>query len=89
MAAAGAHVAGLQAAQEPQQQDVTHRFNPDTQGIEPVGAQQLQEQLNAAVRDELAAFMREQQRILEKRQAEVDSPEEYARVSTACGRASP
>lgn len=47
-------------------------------------ALELQQQLNAAVRDELAEFMREQQRVLEERQAEVDSPEEYARVSMAC-----
>jgi hypothetical protein len=60
---------------------------PEAVGMErrrAASALELQQQLNAAVRDELAEFMRGQQRILEERQAEIDSPEEYARVSTAC-----
>jgi hypothetical protein len=48
-------------------------------------AEELQRRLIVAVRDYLARFMHERQQALDARQAEVDSPEEYARVSTACG----
>jgi hypothetical protein len=41
-------------------------------------------QYESALRDYLGAFMREQHRALEARQAEVDSADEYARVSNAC-----
>jgi hypothetical protein len=46
--------------------------------------EELQRGLNVAVRDYLAQFMREGQRVLDERQAAVDSPEEYARVASAC-----
>ena len=48
--------------------------------------EELQQRLIIAVRDYLAEFMHERQRVLDERQAGVDSPEEYARVSTACAR---
>jgi hypothetical protein len=48
-------------------------------------ASEMQQRLVVAIRDYLAQFMAERQRLLDARQAEVDSPEEYARVSTACG----
>ena len=46
---------------------------------------ELQQRLVVSVRDYLAQFMGERQRLLDDEQAEVDSPEEYARVSNACG----
>ena len=46
---------------------------------------ELQQRLVVSVRDYLAQFMGERQRRLDEEQAEVDSPEEYARVSNACG----
>jgi hypothetical protein len=48
-------------------------------------AEELQQRLILGVRDYLAQFMKDWQRALDARQAEVDSPEEYARVSAACG----
>jgi hypothetical protein len=48
--------------------------------------EELQQRLIIAVRDYLALFLHERQRLLDERQAQVDSPEEYARVSTACRR---
>ena len=47
---------------------------------------ELQQRLIVAIRDYLAQFMQARQRLLDERQAKVDSPEEYARVSTACAR---
>jgi hypothetical protein len=47
-------------------------------------AEELQQRLILSVRDYLAQFMKDWQRVLDARQAEVDSPEEYARVSAAC-----
>ncbi len=44
----------------------------------------LQRQLDTTMRDLLADFMREQSRVLNERQAEVDSPAEYARLGAAC-----
>lgn len=49
-----------------------------TSGVE------LQRQLDTTMRELLADFMREQSRVLNERQAEVDSPAEYARLSGAC-----
>jgi len=46
---------------------------------------ELQQRLVVAVRDYLAQFMSERQRRLDEEQAQVDSPEEYARLSNACG----
>jgi len=48
--------------------------------------EELERRLIVTVRDYLAEFMHERQRVLDERQAAVDSPEEYARVSTACRR---
>jgi len=47
---------------------------------------ELQQRFVVSVREYLARFMHERQRMLDEAQAEVDSPEEYARVSTACAR---
>jgi hypothetical protein len=46
---------------------------------------ELQQRLVVSVRDYLAQYMGARQRPLDEEQAEVDSPEEYARVSNACG----
>ena len=48
--------------------------------------EELEQRLIVAIRDYLAQFLHERQRLLDERQAQVDSPEEYARVSTACQR---
>jgi hypothetical protein len=44
----------------------------------------VEKQYEATLREYLSAFMREQHRRLAERQAEIDSPEEYARVAGAC-----
>ena len=49
-------------------------------------AKDMQQTLIVAIRDYLGEFMSERQQVLDARQAEVDSPEEYARVAAACGR---
>jgi hypothetical protein len=41
-------------------------------------------QYESRLRDYLENFMREQHRLLAQRQAEIDSPDEYARVANAC-----
>ena len=48
--------------------------------------EELEQRLIVRIRDYLAQFMHERQRALDERQAAVDSPEEYARISTACRR---
>jgi hypothetical protein len=48
-------------------------------------AEELQQGIVVSVRDYLARFMSDWQSVLDARQAEVDSPDEYARVSMACG----
>jgi hypothetical protein len=45
---------------------------------------ELQQRFVVSVRNYLARFMHERQRMLDEAQAAVDSPEEYERVSTAC-----
>jgi hypothetical protein len=45
---------------------------------------EAQQQLDRRIADALEAFMRESERTLAQRQAAVDTPEEYARVSGAC-----
>ncbi len=47
--------------------------------------EELEQRLVVSVRDYLAQFLSERQRLLNEAQADVDSPEEYARVSNACG----
>jgi hypothetical protein len=61
---------------------------PDAIGAElrrAANAAELQQRLILSVRDYLAQFMKDWQRVLDARQREVDSPEEYARVAAACG----
>lgn len=61
---------------------------PDAIGAElrrATNAAELQQRLIVSVRDYLAQFMKDWQRVLDSRQREVDSPEEYARVAAACG----
>ena len=55
--------------------ELRHAKNPE----------ELQQRLVVSVRDYLAQFIGERQRLLDEEQAEVDSPEEYARVSNTCG----
>ena len=55
--------------------ELRHAKNPE----------ELQQHFVVSVRDYLAQFMGERQRLLDEAQADVDSPEEYARVSNACG----
>jgi hypothetical protein len=60
---------------------------PEAVGVElrrATSGKELQQRLVTAVRDYLAQFMKERQRLLDEQQAAVDSPEEYARVSAAC-----
>ena len=47
---------------------------------------ELQQRFVVSVRNYLAQFIRDRQRMLDESQAAVDSPEEYARVSTACSQ---
>jgi hypothetical protein len=47
---------------------------------------ELQHRFVVAVRNYLAEFMRDRERMLDESQAAVDSPEEYARVLTACSQ---
>ena len=47
---------------------------------------ELQQRVVVSVRDYLAQFMRDRQRMLDASQAAVDSPEEYARVLNACAQ---
>jgi ubiquinone biosynthesis protein UbiJ len=44
----------------------------------------LQQRVAARINDHVAEFIRERRRVLEERQAAVDSPQEYARVRSAC-----
>jgi hypothetical protein len=44
----------------------------------------LQREVETALRSYLTAFMRAQHDVLNARQAEIDTPEEYARVGAAC-----
>jgi len=45
---------------------------------------ELQQRFVVSLRNYLAQFMRDRERMLDESQAAVDSPEEYARLSTAC-----
>ena len=45
---------------------------------------ELQQRFVVALRNYLGQFMRDRERMLDESQAAVDSPEEYARVATAC-----
>lgn len=57
---------------------IGHQLRPAT------NASELQARFVVSVRNYLAQFMRDRQRMLDESQAAVDSPEEYARVLTAC-----
>jgi hypothetical protein len=58
---------------------------PDAMGVQLRSATNPDElQQRFAVRNYLGQFMRDRERMLDESQAAVDSPEEYARVSTAC-----
>lgn len=60
---------------------------PEAVGAElrrAANAEELQQRLILSARDYLGQFMKDWQRVLDARQAEVDSPDEYARVSAAC-----
>jgi len=46
----------------------------------------LQQRLAARINDYLADFIRQRKRLLDERQAAVDSPQEYQRVKAACPR---
>jgi len=45
---------------------------------------EAQNRIDRRIEDALEAFMRESERTLVERQAQVDTPEEYARVTNAC-----
>lgn len=47
---------------------------------------ELQRRFVVSIRDYLAQFMRDRERMLDESQAAVDSPEEYVRLSTACAQ---
>ena len=47
---------------------------------------ELQQRFVVSVRNYLAQFMQERERMLDHSQAAVDSPEEYARLSTTCAQ---
>jgi hypothetical protein len=82
------HVAVFRDVLDEATQDL-EREMPEAIGAElrrATSQEELQRRLVVAVRDYLARFMRSRQRVLDERQAAVDSPEEYARVSTACTR---
>jgi hypothetical protein len=62
---------------------------PDAIGVQLRQARnpdELRQRFVVSVRNYLAQFMRDRERTLDERQAAVDSPEEYARVSTACAQ---
>lgn len=48
---------------------------------------EAQHRIDRRIEDTLDAFMRESERTLAERQAQVDTPEEYARVGNACAAA--
>lgn len=52
--------------------------------LEGASAGAIAQRFEAALRERMAAFMRDQQQRLAERQATIDGPEEYARVANAC-----
>jgi hypothetical protein len=80
------HVAVFREALEVAARDLARDF-PSAIGVQLRSATnpgELQQRFVVSVRDYLAQFMRDRERMLDESQAAVDSPEEYARVSTAC-----
>jgi len=58
----------------------------DAQLREARNPDELQQRFVVSLRDYLAQFMRDRERMLDDSQAAVDSPEEYGRLSTACAQ---
>jgi hypothetical protein len=80
------HVEVFREALEVAARDLAGDF-PVAVGVELRSATnpgELQQRFVVTVRDYLARFMRDRERMLDEAQAAVDSPEEYARVSTTC-----
>ena len=80
------HVEVFREALEIAARDLARDF-PVAIGIELRQARnpdELQQRFVVSLRNYLAQFMRDRERMLDESQAAVDSPEEYARVSTAC-----
>jgi hypothetical protein len=80
------HVAVFREALELAARDLSRDF-PVAIGVQLRQAKnpaELQQRFVVSVRKYLAQFMRDRERMLDESQAAVDSPEEYARVSTAC-----
>jgi len=82
------HVEVLREALGLAARDLAHDF-PGAIGAQLGSAtspSELQQRFVVAVRDYLAQFMRDREKMLDETQAAVDSSEEYALVSTACAR---
>ena len=82
------HVEVLREALELAARDLARDF-PVAIGVQlrpATNPSELQQRVVVSVRDYLAQFMRDRQRRLDESQAAVDSPEEYARVLTACAQ---
>ncbi len=80
------HVAVFREVLDEAARALEHDF-PEAIGAElrrAASPDELQRRLIVGLRDYLARFMSDWQRELDARQAEVHSPEEYARVSTTC-----
>jgi len=80
------HVEVFREALQLAVRDLPHDF-PDAIGVQLRSAtnpDELQQRFVVAVRNYLGQFMRDREQMLDESQAAVDSPEEYARVSTAC-----
>jgi hypothetical protein len=58
----------------------------DAQLREARNPDELQQRFVISLRNYLAQFMRDRERMLDESQAAVDSPEEYARLSSACAQ---
>ena len=58
----------------------------DAQLREARNSDELQQRFVVSLRNYLAQFMRDRERMLDESQAAVDSPEEYARLSTSCAQ---
>jgi hypothetical protein len=81
------HVEVFRAVLDDAARELEREF-PEVIGAElrrATSAEELQQRLVGSIRSYLARFMSDWQRALDTRQAEVDSPEEYARVADACG----
>jgi hypothetical protein len=80
------HVAVFREALDLAARDLTRDF-PVAIGAQLRQAknpEELQQRFIVSLRNYLGQFLRDRERMLDESQAAVDSPEEYARVSTAC-----